>query len=41
VLISLAWVDQEVNQALVSDAALASNGDIVASGSFGLARCLG
>jgi uncharacterized delta-60 repeat protein len=40
VLTSLAGANQEVNQALVSDAALASNGDIVASGSFGLARYL-
>jgi uncharacterized delta-60 repeat protein len=40
VLTSLAGVNQEENQALVSDAALASNGDVVASGSFGLVRYL-
>jgi len=40
VLTSLAGVSQVGNQALVSDAALASDGDIVVSGSFGLARYL-
>jgi len=40
VLTSLAGVNQAGNQALVSDAALASSGDIVISGSFGLLRYL-
>jgi hypothetical protein len=40
VLTSLAGVNQVGNQALVSDAALQSNGDIVVSGSFGLLRYL-
>jgi uncharacterized delta-60 repeat protein len=40
VLTSLAGVSNLANQALVSDAALQSNGDIVVSGSFGLARYL-
>jgi uncharacterized delta-60 repeat protein len=40
VLTSLTGATQAGNQALVSDAALASNGDIVASGSFGLLRYL-
>jgi uncharacterized delta-60 repeat protein len=40
VLTSLAGVNQEGNQALVSDAALPSDGDTVASGSFGLVRYL-
>jgi uncharacterized delta-60 repeat protein len=40
VLTSLAGANQAGNQALVSDAALQPNGDIVISGSFGLLRYL-